>query len=638
MTVTGSTANPGSCLFPTPSRRSSAPGSIGSIPRRPRSSRTRQSSVTPSRSRRSPTCEASLRRTVEDTLWQLVRSDILELDEDPRSPERGQYRFVQGLIREVAYGRLSKSERVARHLEVARRFEELRDIELAGVIAGHYAAAAAADPANVELVERARASVVDAAERAAALHSHAQAVALFAQAAAMTEDPAAVAELRLSAAEPQGNTGRTDLGIELAQDALEYFEETGDRDGVARAATMIAYLAISEFDSQLAVDTIVPVYEAAEPEDTVTWARLAGETSRALMLHEDSTYAVTVADQVLPVLAKLELDEELVEVLINKAGAIARHGRDVEGKALLFGAAEMARQLDYLAGEIRALNNLGSALRFETHRPIDLYDRLYALIAKSGNLAWTLRALFYRATNATAIGDLAEARRAYEELDAADSSDFWRDIIASEVALLDAWQYGYTAEIREGFEAANRSQLESNDPQIGAAGLSNQLAMEMMAGTPGASLPHAMALLQGYGLFVFDGVSVAIASAGLARDADAVAELRDRIPTGSDRHGYLRSAVLFADALIAALGDDPGAATPALEHFDEIAGEYVSDFELAMSRAVLADIVGVDDPVARRLATSAAAFVDEWGLIGMSDLFAGLFASLGEPPASAEAG
>ena len=112
---------------------------------------------------------------VEPILRSLVRSDVLELDEDPRSPERGQYRFVQSLIREVAYGRLTKAERVNRHLQVARAMEELGDPELAGVVASHYASAAAADPTNTELLERARAAVIGSAERAATLHSDDQA-------------------------------------------------------------------------------------------------------------------------------------------------------------------------------------------------------------------------------------------------------------------------------------------------------------------------------------------------------------------------------------------------------------------------------------------------------------------------------
>ena len=62
-------------------------------------------------------------------------------DADPRSPERGQYAFVQALIREVAYNTLAKTDRKARHLAAARYFEALGIDELAGALAGHYLAA-----------------------------------------------------------------------------------------------------------------------------------------------------------------------------------------------------------------------------------------------------------------------------------------------------------------------------------------------------------------------------------------------------------------------------------------------------------------------------------------------------------------
>ena len=45
------------------------------------------------------------------------------LRRDPRSPERGQYAFVQALIREVAYNTLARRDRKARHLAAARYFE-----------------------------------------------------------------------------------------------------------------------------------------------------------------------------------------------------------------------------------------------------------------------------------------------------------------------------------------------------------------------------------------------------------------------------------------------------------------------------------------------------------------------------------
>ena len=54
---------------------------------------------------------------------------------DPRSPERGQYAFVQAVIREVAYSTLALRDRRGRHLAAARYFESLGDDELAGALA-----------------------------------------------------------------------------------------------------------------------------------------------------------------------------------------------------------------------------------------------------------------------------------------------------------------------------------------------------------------------------------------------------------------------------------------------------------------------------------------------------------------------
>ncbi|HET7685057.1 MAG TPA: adenylate/guanylate cyclase domain-containing protein, partial [Candidatus Limnocylindria bacterium] len=75
---------------------------------------------------------------VERHLRHLAQRELVALDDDPRSPERGQYRFVQGLIKEVAYGTLARRDRRARHLAAARHFEQLGDEELAGVLAQHY--------------------------------------------------------------------------------------------------------------------------------------------------------------------------------------------------------------------------------------------------------------------------------------------------------------------------------------------------------------------------------------------------------------------------------------------------------------------------------------------------------------------
>ena len=56
----------------------------------------------------------------------LVRRELLRHELDPRSPERGQYAFVQALIREVAYNTLSKKDRKKLHLAAARYLEATR--------------------------------------------------------------------------------------------------------------------------------------------------------------------------------------------------------------------------------------------------------------------------------------------------------------------------------------------------------------------------------------------------------------------------------------------------------------------------------------------------------------------------------
>ena len=132
----------------------------------------------------------------------LVRRELLTLDVDPRSPGRGQYAFVQALVREVAYHTLSRRDRKVRHLAAARYLESLGSDELAGALAGHYLAAQrlAADPAEADaLAAQARVALRAAAERATALGSHAQALAFLEQALEITTDPADRAALHASA-------------------------------------------------------------------------------------------------------------------------------------------------------------------------------------------------------------------------------------------------------------------------------------------------------------------------------------------------------------------------------------------------------------------------------------------------------
>ena len=78
----------------------------------------------------------------------LVSKDLLAIQSDPRSPERGQYVFVQDLVRSVAYGTLARRDRKVRHLNAAAYLESSWSEEegVAEVIASHLLEAFEADP------------------------------------------------------------------------------------------------------------------------------------------------------------------------------------------------------------------------------------------------------------------------------------------------------------------------------------------------------------------------------------------------------------------------------------------------------------------------------------------------------------
>ncbi|HSG85243.1 MAG TPA: AAA family ATPase, partial [Candidatus Limnocylindrales bacterium] len=170
------------------------------------------------------------------SLERLVARELLGLDDDPRSPERGQYGFVQGLLREVAYGRLSRRERVARHLAAAAYFEGLSDEDVSGVIATHLLDAhRSADGAEAtELATRARTALLAASARAGALHAWRRAAAYLDDAAAIAADETermATLEQLLGLADTSGDLVRMEA---VAREVVAW--RSGGNDETATAA------------------------------------------------------------------------------------------------------------------------------------------------------------------------------------------------------------------------------------------------------------------------------------------------------------------------------------------------------------------------------------------------------------------
>jgi class 3 adenylate cyclase len=182
---------------------------------------------------------------LDEVLDVLKRKELIATDSDRFSAERGQFRFVQSVVRQVAYSTLSKRDRKDRHLLVAEhpaRDTERAD-ELAQVVAQHLFDAADASSADddadaADLRSRGAELLLRAGERAWALSSYAD---------SLRTCDAALAALPGEALEPRARAlmlrtralqrlTRYDDTIEAARAAMAAFDELGDAGAAATAA------------------------------------------------------------------------------------------------------------------------------------------------------------------------------------------------------------------------------------------------------------------------------------------------------------------------------------------------------------------------------------------------------------------
>jgi tetratricopeptide (TPR) repeat protein len=550
---------------------------------------------------------------IERRLRDLVRREILELEEDPRSPERGQYRFVQSLIREVAYGRLSKSERVSRHLEVAKRFEALEDDELAGVIASHYADAAAADPGSAELRDRARIAVVVAADRAATLHSDKQAADLYLRAIEMTEDPADADRLRLQAMASMLDASLFDEPVAMGHSVLERARAEGDSNLEILAATALAKILASGFEADKAVEVILPVYEATPQTPDVTWARLAGETSRALMLANRSAESVAVADAAIPVMEDLDLSEELLETLVNKGSSLANSGRWIEGSTILRGAADLAGLLDLTIVRVRAINNLLSATVNDNQMDGELMEEIGILIERLGNQAWSERLSYVRADEHMMAGRLDEAMVEIRKVLDSATWDFIRDSVEHHETRIGLLRNGVDDEGFARLMAFNDKYMTSDDPQL-LQNIAFGTQWDLMLTEDYAGVLAIAADMADIDIAYPTIVEAGILAAAITGDGEALGRFTDHITAEYPRGRASRGLIDIARAFGAALGGDTEEAITLFATADDVWSDVVDPTRVAFARAAMAILLGPDEPMAVGWGEQARDFFAEHGM------------------------
>ncbi len=363
---------------------------------------------------------------------QLVRAEILHYDDDPRSPERGQHKFVQGVIREVAYGRLSRGDRKSRHIAVAHHYEGGGAVEFAAIVADHYMRALQIEP-DEALASAARASMLAAAQRAFDLHAHRQALTLVRRGLDIPgEDAGRVALWELGAL-AASHVSEGDVAVGMATEALGWHEGHADSSGVVRAARILGYALLSLDQPADALEAMGPYFvpgEGAAAEMT----RLGAELARAHMLAGNSQASADVARDTM-VAAEAAGDLEVVVETLNTRGtALLSLGRLQESLALLAGAIQLAAELDSPLSEVRALNNYGvsAAAQGLVADPL-LAQRFFEMTQRLGISDFELRGAIWKSQELRLAGDFADAVAFFESLELPPAS-MWGRVMGADAA------------------------------------------------------------------------------------------------------------------------------------------------------------------------------------------------------------
>jgi class 3 adenylate cyclase/tetratricopeptide (TPR) repeat protein len=337
----------------------------------------------------------------------LVRRELLVLRADPRAPDRGQYAFVQSLIREVAYNTLARADRKTRHLAAARFFESLPTDELAGALAGHYLAAHdnAAPGAEADaLAAQARVALRAAADRARALAAHGQAARFLLQALDVTSDVAEHADVEERAGEALDVAGRNEDAFRHLISAMDARRNLGDVNGTVRAAAKAVKTLLDAYrtDEALAhAEAAIAEFESLG--ETPEMVRLLGQRARALFFMDRYDAATEAADAVAKAAERLNLLPVLADTLVTKGTVMIINGRPREGLVLVAGGGDLALANDLYEVALRAAINRGFAENLEDPRRgfasstsgLELARRLgmqsYAIILASNACEYALR-------------------------------------------------------------------------------------------------------------------------------------------------------------------------------------------------------------------------------------------------------
>jgi class 3 adenylate cyclase/tetratricopeptide (TPR) repeat protein len=307
---------------------------------------------------------------LEPLLVGLVRKEVLSIQADPRSPERGQYSFLQDIVKHVAYETLSKKERKAKHLGAAEFLSSVwsaEEDEIVEVVAAHYLDAydaAPDDPDAEEIRSKAREMLVRAAERAASLAANSEAQRAYERAIELTDDARLQAELHERAGLMARVGARSDDSAVHFERAIELFETACATHPAARVSARLAEILWQDrgrIEQGLEnMERAFEVLSQEEPDEDL--ASLAAQLGRFLFFAGQSDLALLRIETALEIAEARGVPEIFSDALNTKAIILAGRGRRLEALALLPYALHVALENDKPLASIRAYYNLADTL------------------------------------------------------------------------------------------------------------------------------------------------------------------------------------------------------------------------------------------------------------------------------------
>jgi class 3 adenylate cyclase len=281
-----------------------------------------------------------------------------------RSSVEGQteFAFKHALVRDVAYGQIPRAERSRKHLRAAEWIESLgRPEDHAEMVAHHYVnaleLARAAGQDDRALVNRARAALRDAGDRAMALNALPQAEAYFRMALGLgSEDDPERPELLLRCG--RALYRQADQGAGELSEARTGLLAAGEREAAAEASLMLADIA---WKQGLRNEMVAHLEEARALVEGTSRSRVQVavlcEVARYEMLADRLETARELGSEALRLAEELGFDDLRAHVLNTIGSARAELG-DRDGFAELEESIALATRLNSIPNMLRGHNNL----------------------------------------------------------------------------------------------------------------------------------------------------------------------------------------------------------------------------------------------------------------------------------------